>query len=197
MEYKALFAILSAALAFISYIPYAHDMLRGRTKPHLYTWLIWSITTGTATVALWYGGGGYGAISQTFATILTVLFLILSFRYGTKNVTRGDTAVLAIALLAIVLWWLLDNPLLAVFMVTGIDVFGYIPSYRKSFEEPWSETVFSWFLFTLSNTFALLSLSEYNLLTTTYLLVAGVATNLVLILICLVRRLTVPKPASR
>jgi hypothetical protein len=59
----------------------------------------------------------------------------------------------------------LDKPILSITMVTAIDVLGYIPTFRKSYIEPWSETQIIWFLFTISNILAILSLSQYNLLT--------------------------------
>ncbi len=193
-DIKIAFAILSAVFMASAYFPYLKGMLAGKTKPHVYTWLIWTLTTGTATVALWYGGGGYGAASYTFSTFLTFIFFLLSFRYGTKNITKSDTVILILALVAIVVWWSLHNPLLAVFMVTAIDGFAYLPSFRKTFEEPWSEPIASWIMFTLGNLSTLIALREYNLLTVTYILMSVIA-NIILVCICIFRRPVVQKPS--
>lgn len=56
MDYKLIIAIIAAVLTIIAYIPYFRDIFANKTKPHLFTWLIWGITQGTATVALLYGG---------------------------------------------------------------------------------------------------------------------------------------------
>ncbi|MES2014798.1 MAG: hypothetical protein V4437_03235 [Patescibacteria group bacterium] len=190
---KIIFATLASIFAIAAYFPYLKEMLGGRTKPHMYTWLIWTITTGTAAAGLWYGGGGYGALGLTVSTFLTFLIFLLSFTYGTKNVTQGDVAILLLALSAIIIWWLLNSPLLAVLMVTAIDAIGYLPSFRKSFNEPWSEPILSWILFTLAPIFGLLALSGYTLLTTTYLLMCIVA-NILMITLCFLRRPLVQKP---
>ncbi len=116
-----------------------------------------------------------------------VFCFLLSLKYGTKNITKGDTVVLIAAFLAIIVWWQLHNPLLAVFMVSAIDVLGYLPSFRKTFAEPWTETPVSWAIFSLANIINILALSEYNFLTLTYL-VAITAANLILLTICLARR---------
>jgi hypothetical protein len=194
-DVKIIFAILSALFSIGAYFPYLKDMLAGKTKPHVYTWLIWTLTTSTATAGLWHGGGGYAAVSQTIATILTFIFFLLSFKYGTKNITLGDTILLLLASAAIFVWWFLHNPLLAVLMVAAIDAIGYIPTFRKSFEEPWSESILSWVLFNLGIAFSLLALAQYNLLTLPVLLMSFVA-NSILIAICFFRRAAVETPIT-
>ncbi len=194
MDIKVLFAIISVIVSVGAFTAYVKDIFLKKTQPHVYTWLIWAITQGTATAGLWYGGGGLGAIELTIGTLGVIGVFIFALHHGTKNITAGDTVVLIFALLAIVAWWQLKSPLLAVFMVSAIDVFGYIPTFRKSFEEPWSETLATWIAFTIGNAFAIFALGEYNLLTMTYLIAISTA-NIILVAVCLSRRPHVPKPA--
>src|SRR5262245_28245295 len=105
-------------------------MFRGKTKPHAYTWLIWTITLGTAMAGLFRGHGGCVALPIGSGTFLVFVTFLLSFKYGTKNITRSDAVTLIAALGAVVVWWQLKNPLAAVLMVSLIDVIGYIPSVR-------------------------------------------------------------------
>jgi len=112
---------------------------------------------------------------------------LLSLRYGTRNITRSDTFVLIISLLAILVWWQLDEPLLAILMVSGIDFVGYIPTFRKTYEEPRSETRIFWLGSVIVNSLALAALVEYNLLTISYLVTLWIA-NLLVFLIATFRR---------
>jgi hypothetical protein len=187
MNIKLIFAITSALLGIISFFPYAKDIFRGKTQPHAFTWLIWSITQGTAVAALWYGGGGIGALGLTVGTLFVFLVFLFSLRFGTKNIRKIDAVILCGALLAVALWWRLHNPLFAVILVTIIDVFGYIPTFRKTFEEPWSETVIAWVGFLVANVFSLLALQEYNLLTMSYVVSISLA-NLSVVILALSRR---------
>jgi hypothetical protein len=57
------------------------------------------------------------------------MVMLLSLKYGTRNITRSDTIILILALAAVFVWVQLDNPLLAVIMVTLIDLAGYVPSW--------------------------------------------------------------------
>jgi hypothetical protein len=153
----------------ISYVPYIRDILRGKTQPHIYTWLIWLITQGTASAAAFYGGSFYTSFGLFAGTLMVLVICLLSARYGTKNITKGDTITLALALSAVLVWWKLDNPLFAVVMVSAIDGFGYLPSFRKTYEEPASETSSFWILIAASTLFTLLANQEFNILTSLYL----------------------------
>jgi hypothetical protein len=188
MELKLVLGITATIAITVGFFPYIRDIFLLKTKPHIYTWLIWSITQGTAVTALWYGNGGtFAAIGIGSGALLTMFVFCLSFKYGTKNITGTDTATLIAALLAVLVWWKLDSPLIAVMMVAAIDGIGYLPTYRKSWFEPWTETVSFWSLFTLGNVLSLAALAEYNILTTAYLTTVTIA-SAILIAICLYRR---------
>jgi len=193
MDIKLLFAIVGIVIGVGSFVPYLRDVFSFKTRPHIYSWLIWLITEGTATLGAWYGGGGYGAINLTVMCVFIFGVFVISLKYGTKNITTFDTIVLVMAMLAILAWWGLHQPLLSIIMVSAIDVIGYVPSFRKSFQEPWSETVVAWVGFVVANMFALLALSQHNFLTMTYLISISSA-NVVLILVCLARRPFIKKP---
>ncbi len=195
MDVKIIFTTIATIITVVAFFPYLRDIFLLKTKPHAYTWLIWIITNGTAVVGIWYGGGGWGALNLTIGMLFVVAVFLFSLKYGTKNITIGDSVILIAALCAIFVWWQLDKPLISVIMVSAIDVIGYIPSFRKSYQEPWSETLISWIAFSVSNIFALLALSQYNLLTVTYLVAISTA-NILLFLFCFFRRQFVPKPQT-
>jgi len=193
LDWRLVLALFATALTIFGYIPYFKDIFAKKTKPHLFTWLIWAITQGTATVALLHGGGKFGSLSLIMGTILVLIIFGLSFKYGTRNITRSDKVTLAVALLAIVVWWQLDSPLIAVLMVSAIDGMGYIPTLRKSYTEPHSETVSFWVIMTIVTILTIIANAEYNLLTVTYLTVLAIG-NITVASICLARRKIVRKP---
>lgn len=193
MDYKFLIAIVATSFVIIGFIPYLSDIFAKKTKPHLYTWLIGGITQGTATVALLEGGGKFASISLILGTFFVFIIFLLSFKYGTKDIISSDKMVLAFALLAIVIWWQLDNPLPSVLMVSAIDGAGYIPTIRKSFKNPWSETLSFWVIMACTDLLTIISIAEYNLLTVTYVSVIFTA-NILVFIICLFRRRVVTRP---
>jgi len=195
IDIKLFFAVIAVIIGLIAFTPYVRDIFLKKTKPHVYTWLIWLITQGTATAGLWYGHGGWATWALLFGTVVCFIVFILSFKFGTKNITQYDTIILVAAILAIIVWWQLNNPLLAIFMVSFIDVLGYLPSFRKTFVESWTETLSSWQMAVVANIFSILALSQYNFLTLTYLIAIAIA-NLTMAIICIVRRRVIPKAYS-
>lgn len=193
MYIKIIFAALAIIIGEAAFIPYIVDVWKKKTKPNLFTWLIWAITQGTATAGLIFGGGGIGSIPMILSVGSTLLVIALSIRSGSKNIHKSDVFIFLVALSAIFVWWQLDNPLIAVLMVSGIDGIGYIPTFRKSYRKPWTETAGSWTAFAVADAFAILALENYNLLTVSYLATIATA-NLLLAIYLFARRRSVKKP---
>lgn len=189
---KLIFAVAATVAMLAGYYPYLKDLFSLQTQPHLYTWLIWAITASIATAGVIVGGGNLGAIPMVIGTALVIFVCLLSFKYGSKNITKSDTLTLIAALIAVLVWVQLDNPLLAVVLATVIDGFGYIPTYRKSYQEPWSETTFFWIAMSANSFLAIAALENYSLLTSLYLFVLGVA-NFGLFVLLKYRRKSITK----
>lgn len=185
---QASFAALSIACLVVGYLDYFRDIFKGQSQPHAYTWLIWALTQGTATAASWYGGGGVWAVASIGAgAALVVVIFMLSLRYGTRNITRGDTIVFIAALAAVYVWWGMHQPLLAVVMVSLIDGIGYWPTWRKTYEEPGSESLFFWILMATSVACIIAASESWNFLTILYPATLAIA-NSILVGIIVMRR---------
>src|ERR1700722_13701140 len=98
MEIKIILGAIAAVLALISSCIYVRDILRGNTKPHLYTWLIWSIVTVIAFLGQITKGGGPGSWATGVSAIVTISVTIFSFLfgYGTRDITKFDKLCLAL-----------------------------------------------------------------------------------------------------
>jgi len=192
MQIKVLFSIISVALGIWAFIPYLKSIFSNEAKPHAFTWLIWAVTQGTAVIGLWLGGGGLGAISLTIGTFLVIIIFLISLKRGTKNITKIDKFLLIIALSAIIVWWFLNNPILALVIVSAIDVIGFVPTFRKSYSNPRTESIPSWIYFALANVFAIAALQSYNFMTLTYII--SIATvEIILIVFLALRRVVISK----
>lgn len=178
---------------FAAYFPYLRGVIKGEAHPHMFTWLIWGLTEGSAATLAWIGGAGLGALPMTVATCLVLTVFCFSLRGGKKNVTKSDIGILMAALLAICIWFFMDNPAVAIVMLASIDVCGYIPTFRKSYRRPWREVALSWGAFVVADTFALMALEAYNLLTMTYI-GAILFANFSLLVFLLIRRRYITEP---
>ncbi len=165
MDIKIILGAIAALLALFSSFLYIRDIFRGNTKPHTYTWLIWSIVTTIAFVGQWVSGGGPGSWATGVAAIVTIFTLLLSLKggYGTKDITNFDKICLALALVAILPWLLAKSVLWSVILATLIDLIAFFPTMRKTWHAPYSESLGSMYADAVKHSLSIFSMSTYSL----------------------------------
>lgn len=186
---------MGAVFAVAAFTPYIADIFRRRTEPHMYSWLVWSIIQITAVTLMVLNGSGIGALGLGIGAVLCVFVFILSFWYGTKNITRFDEVSLAGALSAIIVWWATSSAFFAAIIVIIIDLVGFLPTMRKAYGEPFSETLSMWVLSGLSNLFVLFAINQYTFVTMGYV-VSLVLTNFACVTVILLGRKKLALPTS-
>ncbi|MFA6042341.1 MAG: hypothetical protein WCV85_02230 [Patescibacteria group bacterium] len=187
MNLKLIFGIISTVFAIVCFLPYFKDIFAKKTKPHIYSWLVWSILQSVGVVAIVRGGGHFGALGLAVGALFCISIFFLSFKYGTKNITRFDTLCLIGSIATIIVWLLQHNPTLSVILVTLIDFVAFLPTYRKGYVDPNSETVPTYLLSAISNVFALLAIASYSLVTSLYVS-SLVVSNGIIVLILILRK---------
>lgn len=161
---KEIFSVIAVILTFIGYIPYYRDILRGKTRPHIYSWSLWSLIT-ILIIALQITGGAGSAIWVTIAAGLFCLgVVILSFRNGKREITKLDTMVASLALIAVLCWLIIDEPIISMIFVIAADMLAFIPAIRKSWIDPRSETLALYAITTVRFLFALAAIESYTFL---------------------------------
>lgn len=165
MNWDFWLALAGVMLALIGFGLYLPGIFRKRTKPHLFSWLIWVVTMSITFTAQLKNGGGNGAWVTGCGCLICLTVTLLSLRYGDREFTRGDWIFLGSALAAIPLWLVTHNALYSVLLVTFIDVIGFLPSYRKVYQKPFDDDYSIFLLATLEYLLSFLSLAEYNWIT--------------------------------
>lgn len=162
---KTTIAIIAALLAIIGNVPYLRDIIKKKVKPHPYTWLVWSVVSCIVFFGQVAKGAGVGAIPTAAAEIFTVIIFFFSLRYGFKNIRKIDTLFLIIALLGLIPWLLTNDPTLSVIIAVSIDLIAFIPTIRKTWEKPDTETPTLYGMNVLRHILMLFSLQAYNVAT--------------------------------
>jgi hypothetical protein len=168
MDLKIVFGLIAALLAAGSAYLYIVDIFRGNTKPHIYTWLIWAVLTVIGFLGQIHGGGGAGAWATGVTSVYTILVFFLSLRYGTPDITNFDKFCLALALLSIIPWVFTQNILLSVVLATLTDILGFLPTMRKTWNAPKSESLSSMYFDALKHGLSIASLQNYSIITWFY-----------------------------
>ncbi len=173
---KEIFAATAAILAIIGNIPYIVDIFKGRVQPHAYTWFVWTLVTTIVFLGQVAKGAGIGALPTAASGIFTLLIFVLSLRNGFKNVTKVDTVFLVLALAGIVPWVITKDPTISVVIAVAIDLTAFIPTLRKTWLKPSTESPLLYGSNVLRHILALLSMQTYNIATTLHSIVM-LATN--------------------
>lgn len=186
---KETLAIVASLLAIVGNVPYLRDIIRKRVQPHPYTWLVWTIVSCIIFFGQVAKGAGIGALPTAASEIFTVIIFFFSLRYGFRNIRKIDTVFLVIALLGLIPWILTKDPTLSVIIAVGIDLTAFIPTIRKTWSYPKTETPILYSMNVLRHILMLFSLQAYNIATTLHS-IAMITTNS-LMTVLIIRKKTV------
>lgn len=184
---KEMFAIVAALLAIVGNLPYLIDIVKGKVKPHPYTWFVGSIVSCIIFFGQITKGAGIGALPTAASEIFTIIIFLFSLKYGFKGITGSDTFFLAIALMAIVPWLLTSDPTLSVVFAVSIDLIAFVPTLSKTWRRPRTETPLLYGMNVSRHILALFSLQTYNIATVLHS-VAMIGVNSLMTLIILFRK---------
>lgn len=147
MSWNAYLAVFLALVSVGGSAIYIKDTLKGATKPNRVTYLLWSvpIVAGVATV------------SQEFswASVMTFLaglmpFLVFAASFVNKNAYWKlgglDYACGVFAAIAIALWMTLKDPALTIAFCILADGLASVPTLRKGYKYPETETKIAYLL---------------------------------------------------
>jgi hypothetical protein len=159
----AFFGLASAALSTVGYLPYLRDIITGRTHPQRACWLIWSVL-GSVALASQIQEGAMASLG--FAVVQvggTILVFAMSIICGVGRFLRpGDMAVLALAALGLLLWYVTSNPAYALGITITISLLGGALTVAKAYNDPRSETVSTWAVFWVASALAVVSVGAWE-----------------------------------
>jgi hypothetical protein len=153
-------AALSTVLAIYCGIPYIFSIIRGETKPHQFTWLIFTIMNAIVLSSQFLEGARASVIISLIFFVYSAIDFGLSLKYGVRDSSKFDRILLGFALVTIVLWLLTRNNALAIWLTVLIDVFATTMLVLKIKRHPGSEPFWLWFMATMAFVFTCLSLAD-------------------------------------
>ncbi|WP_175688730.1 hypothetical protein [Burkholderia anthina] len=184
--------VIGSAVSLLAAIPYALALYRRTVRPHLFTWLVWSVVTAIAAAGQFAAGAGPSAWCTAAIAVTCFLTFVASIFRGERGWTRVDWFFLCAALSAIPLWMLTDDPTISICLVTLIELAGLGPTVRKTLHDPWSESLAYFALCVLKYALALLALSRWNVAVAFYPSVNIIA-SIGIGALMIVRRQALPK----
>lgn len=191
--HKEILSAIAIALTFIAFLPYIHSILQNKTKPHVFSWIIWGSSTFIVFLAQLADEGGAGAWPIGLSGVISLLVATLAYiKKSDHSITRSDWLFFIVAMMSLPFWYFTSDPLWAVIILTSIDVTGFGPTIRKAFYKPNEEQLTFYMIFVVRNTIAIIALEHYSLTTVLFPMATATAC-LLLVLMTAYRRQTIIK----
>lgn len=165
---KEFLGILAVVITFVGYAPYVLDTIKGKTRPHIFSWFTWAFVTFIIFALQVLGHGGAGTYTTLATAILCTAIFLLGLKNGKKDITKFDTTIFVVTLIATGIWIFAKQPIISTLLIVTINTLANIPTIRKSWKDPHSETLFTWEMGAVRNFLGLIALSSYSILTWLY-----------------------------
>ena len=161
MSQELIFALLSSIIFLIWAYPYIRDVLHWKTIPHLFTYVVWLILMSFNCFVIW-NNREWMTLIPSILMWLSVLFWCIYGIPGLRKITINwfDYLCLWSAILLIGYWWMTKNILHTVILTTIVDLIAFLPTFKKWWLQPWTETIFFYFMWAINQILTLFSLSS-------------------------------------
>jgi hypothetical protein len=146
--------VLAGLVGVADTVPYIRDMLRGVTRPHRGTWLIWGVLAIAVCLSQRADGASWSLVMAGTQAVLTTIVFALAIRRGEGGVSRLDALMIAVAVGGLSGWILADEPLVATVCVIVADAIGVALMVPKTYRDPDSETLVTFALASLAGILA-------------------------------------------
>ncbi|MCR4325967.1 MAG: hypothetical protein NUV59_04185 [Patescibacteria group bacterium] len=121
---------------------YIWNTIRGVTKPNRVTWLMWAIAPLIGSAAAFTSGVSWAVLPVFMSGFFPLLVFLSSFvnKNAYWQLGRFDYVCGGISALALLLWALTSNPIIAIILAIAADAFAGIPTVIKAWKYPETET---------------------------------------------------------
>lgn len=149
--------------SLISPISYSKSMMHHKAKPHRVTRLIVWFASIAGVLGVLHTAN-YAAFIFAFLFYLRASYILLmSLKYGTAGSTTLDKSCLTIGILALILYFITGNGLLTILLGISADLIGFIPTYVKTYNKPFSEDPVFFIIECVASLFGLIAIGSFQI----------------------------------
>jgi len=190
--YKEILSAIAIVLTLYAYLPYIRSILTGRTRPHVFSWIIWGSVTFVVFLAQLSDRGGAGAWPIGISGLITIYVAVLAYtRRSDCSITPSDWLFLLAAMTALPFWYFTADPFWAVLILTTVDLAGFGPTFRKAWSFPLDEKLHFFAVIAVRNIVSIPALQNYSLTTLMFPALTGLACFLLIAMVIYRRKLVV------
>ena len=165
MDLQEIIGAITVLMAVALHIPYLIHSIQGKIKPHPVTWILWTFLTFVIFFAQFLDGAGPGSWGTGVVALICLGIAISSLKNGLSHIKKLDIWLFFIGLCSIPLWLITNDPTLSVVLVTTIDLIAIIPTFRKSWINPYDEPLYLYSLNVLRHGLSLFAIVNITIAT--------------------------------
>ncbi len=158
------FIFLAALLSFAGTYGYIRDTLRGDTSPNRVTWGLWAIEGLLAFVVEIQQHVGLASLTTLMLGLMPFVIVMVSFKnpHSVWKIGRFDLFCGLISLAGLVFWGLVNEPTVALISFVAADQIAALPTVRKAWIAPSTESPRVFFLGVANCGITLLTLKHFT-----------------------------------
>lgn len=183
----SIIGLIALSIGVMQLCVYVVSILRKQTKPHLFTWLVWTLLSGIAFLAQLHDHAGPGSWAVGMDAFGCLLIAVLCLKYRDREITKSDWIALIASLSAVIPWILTKDPLYSVILISIIDVAAFYPTFRKSWFRPHEESLMTYIISGTKMLLSLFALENFTVTTSLFMIVM-ISTNIIFVTMCYLRR---------
>ena len=146
-HFHVIAGVTAGIITFVGYCIYIYAMFKSNTTPNRAGWFI-LVIAGIILAASYYETGARDTIWVPLGYILGPLIVsILAIKRGEGGFSAFDKKCLSATATSVLFWWLFSSPTIAFIINLIIDWFGILPTIKKAYERPMSESKLAWSFF--------------------------------------------------
>ncbi len=161
---------LGVCFGFCTGSKYLYEMWQGRVKPNKVTWLIFGLAPLIGASAMLTAGFSWSVVSVIMAGVWPLIIFTASLFVSQSywETKPFDYVCGGLSVLAIVLWQMTAIPLIAVFLTITADLLAGLPTAKKAWRFPQTESPWIFASGVYSNSVAVLVLTEFTWLSASF-----------------------------
>lgn len=181
MSFSHWLVILSACISLFGGSAYVRNTIRGKTKPNRISWAMWALGSLVGTGAAIAAHADLWATSRIFLAGFIPLMVLTASLLNPQSywkLTLFDALCGVCSVVALIVWLVAGSPTIAVLFAALGDGFAVLPTVRKAWTNPETETGLTYILSIVAVLLVLPSIPKWNIQNSAfqiYLLAANVA----------------------
>jgi hypothetical protein len=158
----AVIGVFGGLIGAIADVPYIIDTFLRKTQPHRVTWFIFFILNAISLANNAASGARNSLWLIAGWTISTFIISILSISRGVGGHSKLDITVIVGAVIGLLLWWWFDTPLASIITNVVVACIAYVPTFKKAYINPASETKITWLIGTIGSALGAIAVGKLD-----------------------------------